>query len=131
MVKANVSLDCPSTPFVLMSPGSFCDNRHSSKKPKADCSCDFDRIWWMTQKAGDANKIIKRMDDIIDHTEDMDDILLGMTSNKSNDLSQKAREILDIYRQGLDVDALYESKKFLEDLRDDMIQEGGIDEMIW
>jgi hypothetical protein len=81
----------------------------------------------MTQKTNRVNEIIKRVDIGIDHIDYLEGILWGMISNQSNGLLQKARDILDTCRQELDTDALWESRRFLEDLKDDMIHEGGID----
>lgn len=106
--------------------GSFDNDHHRSKKHRADCNYDLHISSWMTQKIDFVNRIIEQVDDGINHMDYVEGILLEMISNPSNDLSQKARDVLDACRQELDTDALYESRLFLKDLRHDMIQEGGI-----
>ena len=101
------------------------DDCHYYKKPKMHCDCDVDRGLWITQNIDCVNKVIKRVDIGTNHIDDLESILWGLVFDQSNGLSQKARDILEIFRNRRDTDDLYKSKYILENLRDDIIQASG------
>jgi hypothetical protein len=62
---------------------------------------------------------------MIKQNEMIDKIFTGVILDPSNGLTRESREILDVARNGLDNDPLYESRDMLDVLKDHMKQEGG------
>lgn len=79
----------------------------------------------MTVSIDSVNEVLKRLNDMIDLNEELDNIFTELIFDPLNGLTLKSREILDAARNSLDSDPLYESRGILDSLKDDMKQEGG------